>query len=120
MPVLLQSVVRAVGLVLSKISTPLWISSVMTVLASLNKSSSSCVHSNLVEGFSNSRKGSIRSADENAYATWFIRPNQLRMSVMFFGVGKFWIASRERGHGFTDVGVTRKPANSTVLKIAFW
>ena len=38
------------------------------------------------------------------------------MSVIFFGVGKLWIASMDFGQGDTDVGDSSKPANWVVFR----
>ena len=76
----------------------------MTVLDSWKASFSSLVHVNLAPGFKRGLNGAIRGADANAKETWFTNPNQLRMSVMFLGVGKFWMASMDLGYGDTDVG----------------
>ena len=38
------------------------------------------------------------------------------MSVMFFGVGKFWIASMDFGQGETDVGDSLNPVNWVVFR----
>ena len=72
------------------------------------------VHMKRAFGFSSARNGCILSADANAYETWLTRPNQLLMSVMFCGVGKFLIASSVWGHGRTLSGEISNPANVTV------
>ena len=114
MPPLLKSVARHVSLSLSKISTPLLISSMMTIFVSSNSLSSLSDHLNGVLGCSRVRKGCILSADANAYATWLTSPNQLLTSVMVHGLGKSLIASRTCGHGRTVVGVISNPAKGTV------
>ena len=43
-----------------------------------------------------------------------MRPYQLRMSVIFVGVGKFFIVSRYLSVGFIPFLVIKNPANSTV------
>ena len=69
MPSLDQSVARHVGLVLSKIFTPLAISVVITVLDSSNNWSRLSSQCNGVAGLSKSLNGSIRSAMLKTYAT---------------------------------------------------
>ena len=54
-----------------------------------NVSSSSFVHVNLTLGFNRDQNGAMQCADANANDTWYTSPNQLRMSVIVFGVGKF-------------------------------
>ena len=44
---------------------------------------------------------------------WLTSPNQERISVTFWGVGKSWMACRNFLHGWTSVRVISKPANST-------
>ena len=86
----------------------------MTLLDSSNSDCISSFHVNVVPGFKSARKGSILSAAANAYATWLTSPNHDRMSVMFAGVGKSRIDSRNFLDGRTLVGVISKPANSTL------
>ena len=114
MPSLDQSGTRHVGFVLSKIFTPLHISSKITVLDSSNSFCRVSSHWNGVSGLSRERKGDIRSVMLNVYATWLIIPNQLLISVMFWGVGKLLIARRYFWPGRTLSRVTSNPANSTV------
>ena len=64
--------------------------------------------------FSSWRNCGILSAEAKAYDTWFMRPNQDCMSVMFLGAGKSRIASRYFVHGLTLLRVISKPANSTM------
>ena len=61
---------------------------------------------NVVPGFKSARNGSILSAAANAYATWLTSPNHDRMSVMFAGVGKSRIDSRN----FQSRRIQRYPA----------
>ena len=63
-------------------------------------------------GFKKSLKGCILSDAANAYETWFIRPNKLRMSVVFLGGGKFLMASMKDWQGPTVVGPIAKLAKS--------
>ena len=49
---------------------------------------------NVVLGFKSVRNGSILSAAANSYLTWLTSPNHDSMSVMFAGVGKSRIDSR--------------------------
>ena len=93
MPCFDQSVARHVGLVLSKILTPLWISSMMVSFDCLNACCSVSSQWNLLLGLSSSRKGSIVSAMLNAYDTWFTKPNQDLTSVRLCGVGKSEMAT---------------------------
>ena len=86
----------------------------MTLLDSSNSDCISSFHVNAVPGFKSARNGSILSAAANAYATWLTSPNHDRMSVMFAGVGKSRIDSRNFLDGRTLVGVISKPANSTL------
>ena len=53
-------------------------------------------------------------AAANVYATWFINPNQERISVRLFGVGKSLMAFVYFSVGFTESGVIVNPAKSTV------
>ncbi|CAL4115972.1 unnamed protein product [Meganyctiphanes norvegica] len=112
-PVLDQSVAKHVGFDLSKILTPFSISLVMVNLEAWKAFSRSVVHSNLDPDFNSARNGFIFSAMLNAYATWFTRPNQERMSVKLVGVGKPEIARKYLSPGQTSVMVILKPANST-------
>ena len=105
---------RQVGRDASNILTPSSISLMMTLLDSSNSDCISSFHVNVVPGFKSARNGSIRSAVANAYATWLTSPNHDRMSVMFAGVGKSRIDSRNFLDGRTLVGVISKPANSTL------
>ena len=66
MPCFDQSVARHVGLVLSKIWTPLWISSMMVSFDSSNACCGVSSQWNLLLGLSSSLKGSIMSAMLNA------------------------------------------------------
>ena len=113
MPCFDQSVARHVGLVLSKILTPLWISSMMVVFDCSNACWSFSSQRNKLLGLRSSRKGSIVSALLNAYDTWLTKPNQDRMSVRLCGVGKSAIALMYLLHGRTVSLVISKPANST-------
>ena len=113
MPCFDQSVARHVGLVLSKILTPLWISSMMV---SFDCSNACCIVSsqwNLLLGLISSRKGSIASVMLNAYDTWFTKPNQDLTSVRLRGVGKLEMAMMYFLHGRTVSLVILKPAIST-------
>ena len=101
------------GLVLSKILTPLWISLMMVSFDFSNVCCSVSLHWNLLLGLSSSRKGSIVSAMLNAYDTWFTKPNQDLTSVRLCGVGKSEMALMYFLHGRT-VLVISKPANSTL------
>ena len=114
MPSLDQSVTRHVGF-LSKIFTRLDISSKIAVLDSSNSFCRVSSHWNGVSCLSRERKGDIRSVMLNVCATWFIRPNQLLISVMFWGVVKLLIARRYFWLGRTLSRVTSNPANSTVF-----
>ena len=112
-PSLLQSVARQVGRSFSKICTPSLMRSQISSFDESNACCSSSVHVNGVEGFSSVLKGDITDAMENAYATWFTRPNQARTSVMPCGVGKSAIARRYFRQGLTSERVISNPANST-------
>ena len=114
MPCFDQSVARHVGLVLSKILTPLWISSMMVSLDFSNACCSVSSQWNLLLGLSSSLKGSIVSAMLNAYDTWFTKPNQDLTSVRLCGVGKSEMALMYFLHGRTVSLVISKPANSTL------
>ena len=113
-PVLDQSVARQVGCDASNILTPSSISLMMTLLDSSNSDCISSFNMNVVPGFKSARNGSILSAAANAYATWLTSPNHDRMSVMFAGVGKSRIDSRNFLDRRTLVGVISKPANPTL------
>ena len=113
-PVLDQSVARQVGRDASNILTPSSISLMMTLLGYSNSDCISSFHVNVVPGFKSARNGSTLSAAANAYATWLTSPNHDRISVMFAGVGKSRIDSRNFLDGRTLVGVISKPANSTL------
>ena len=113
-PVLDQSVAGQVGRDASNIMTPSSISLMMTLLDYSNSDCISSFHANVVPGFKSARNGSILSAAENAYATWLTSPHHDRMSVMFAGVGKSRIDSRNVLGGRTLFGVISKPANSTL------
>ena len=93
---------------------PSSISLMITALDSSNRRLSWSLQLNGVLGFSSWRNGGILSAEAKAYDTWFMRPNQDRMSVMFWGAGKSRIASRYFVHGLTLLRVISKPANSTM------
>ena len=87
MPCLDQSVARQVGLDLSKILTPLRISSMIVTFDFSNACCSISSQWNLLLGLSSSLNGSIASVMLNAYDTWFTKPNQDLTSVRFCGVG---------------------------------
>ena len=87
MPVLDQSVARHVGLDLSKILTPLLISSTIFFYDTWNAWSRSAVHSNLLPGFRKDLNGSMVSATLKAWDIWFTSPNHDLTSVRFVGVG---------------------------------
>ena len=113
MPCFDQSVARHVGLVLSKIFTPLWISSMMVSFDFSNACCSVSSQWNFLLGLSSSWKGNITSVMLNAYKTWFTKPNQDLTSVMFCGVGNSKMALMCFLHGLTESLVISKPANST-------
>ena len=84
----------------------------MALFDSLNSDCISPFHVNVVPGFKSARNGSILSAAAaNAYATWLTSPNHDHMSVMFAGVGKSRIDSRNFLDGRRLVGVISKPAD---------
>ena len=115
---------RQVGRDASNILTPSSISMMMTLLDSSNSDCISSFHVNVVPGFKSARNGSILSAAANAYATWLNSQNHDRMSVMFAGVGKSGIDSRNFLDGRALVGVISKPANSMLsccgTDLAWW
>ena len=97
------------GLSLSKICTPCWISCAMTCLEWANASAWAVVHSNCREGCKSSLKGAMAVVMLNVYETWFTSPNQERTSVRFLGVGNSEIARTYFLHGLTVVSVISKP-----------
>ena len=102
------------GLVGSKIFTPSSISWIITSLDSSKTLFSSSVHLKGVPDRRSWRNGSIRSATEKAYDTWFSNPNHECTLVMVLGVGNSRIALRYCLHGLTLSGVISNPANSIV------
>ena len=86
---LLQPVVRHVGLDVSKIDTALWISPMINAFDSSKKRLSSSVHTNGLPGLRSAQKGYIHLAEANALETWLTGPNQLRTLMVLRGVGKY-------------------------------
>ena len=77
----------------------------------MRASDSLSVHSNGVDGFNSSRKGSMAAVMAKEYDTWFTRPNHALTSVRLVGVGKSLMAAVNLSAGQTSVGVTVNPAN---------
>lgn len=67
-----------------------------------------------MDGFKRAQKGFICLAMANAYAPWFISPDQALAPVMSVGVGKLLIASRNLVLGRMFVRVIVSPAKLTV------
>ena len=93
-PVFNQSVMRHAGRFESNVVAPSFTSSMISVF-DFKKEISSIVESRKND-FNKRRlqNGSMIGACEKVYVNWLTRPNQDHTSVIFFGVGKFWIASK--------------------------